>query len=271
MLEIQNKHDWVEPFLMVAIMFFVLLSLSIFGVIIYIRQKKIKVQSKEEQFKEAIEEILFKILFDGIDFNNINKNFAFRKFNDQPFFRNLMMRSIIDLHKNYDGLQAVRLEAFYRESGLIEDSIQKMKDHEWEVKCMGVVELSEMNIKEVFEDIARISLKTKNKILKITAINACIKLDANRGILHLTGHRYRFDVWTQVNILDAITKLNIEHLNGIDRLLISKNKSVVSLGLKIIKTFQLAELMPEISNITASIDSQSIKKEGIELMEHFQN
>lgn len=271
MIGVQDKNEWVEPFLVVAILFFFLVSLSVFFVIISIRNQKNRNLKKEEQFKEAIEEILFKVLFDGKTYFYFNENFAFRKYLSQVFFRNHLRKSLIELHKNYDGINALRLENFYRESGLIYDSLEKIKNHEWEVKCQGIIELSEMNIKESFEDIAWISLKTKNKILKITAINACIRLDANRGIMHLSRHLDRFDVWTQVNIIDAIAKLNIEHLESIDKLLKSKNKSVVSLGIKISKTFQLAELLPDIEKLTETIESKSIKKEGLELIEHFQN
>ena len=118
-----------------------------------------------------------------------------------------------------------------------------------------------MNVSKAFDIMVKIS-KSNNRILKITALNACIKLNGTNGIVHLIKHKYRFDAWTQLNIIDAIKQGDISDTSGIELLLTSQNKSVISLGLKIIQTMQLSQNIPFVQEVIDTTTSDSIRKEA---------
>jgi hypothetical protein len=201
------------------------------------RKLKLRNQRLERRFTPIIESILSKNLFESAFFSEFS---VYEKLFKNTVFRNLLMESILNLHQNYDGTYAENLEIFYQDSGLINDSYQKLNSEEWQVKCKGIKELAEMNVQEAFEALVGMS-KSSNKILTIVAINACIKLNGTNGIRHLSRHKHNFDFWTQLNILDALKQGNLTQIQGLEYLLASKNKSVVSLGLKAISSLNLSE------------------------------
>lgn len=231
-----NK-EWVPLFLLYAIYFFVIVSLGLFSTIVVTRRLKLRNQRLERRFTPIIESILSKNLFESAFFSEFS---AYEKHFKNTVFRNLLMESILNLHQNYDGTYAENLEIFYQDSGLINDSYQKLNSEEWQLKCKGIKELAEMNVQEAFEALVGMS-KSSNKILTIVAINACIKLNGTNGIRHLSRHKHNFDFWTQLNILDALKQGNLTQIQGLEYLLASKNKSVVSLGLKAISSLNLSE------------------------------
>ena len=229
--------EWVPQFLLYAIYFFVIVSLGLFSTIVVTRKLKLRNQRLERRFTPIIESILSKNLFESAFFSEFS---VYEKLFKNTVFRNLLMESILNLHQNYDGTYAENLEIFYQDSGLINDSYQKLNSEEWQVKCKGIKELAEMNVQEAFEALVGMS-KSSNKILTIVAINACIKLNGTNGIRHLSRHKHNFDFWTQLNILDALKQGNLTQIQGLEYLLASKNKSVVSLGLKAISSLNLSE------------------------------
>lgn len=258
----QNK-SWVEPFLLYSIYFFMFISLVLFSSIIVFRKTKLRNQRLEERFTPIIEHILSQNLFESAFFSEFS---SYEKLFKNGVFRNLMMESIINLHQNYDGSYAENLENFYEDSGLINDSYQKLNSNEWEIKCKGIKELAEMNVIEAFESFIKMS-KSDNKTLTIVAVNACIKLNGSSGIRHLVRHKHSFDLWTQLNILDALKQGNLTHIQGIEYLLTSRNLSVVSLGLKAIQSLNLSEkahfvqeLIDESTNEDILIEARSVLK-----------
>jgi len=262
-----RSNAWIEPFLFYAILFFFIVAVILFLITILSRQKKIRKEHLDNIYETIIEEALMMVLFNDKSFNEVIDNGIPSKLLEDATFREKMMKSVILLHQNYEGIYAKKIENFYFDSRLIKDSFEKLKNPNWEIKCKGIMEVSEMNIYKSFDSLVKIS-KSKNKILKITALNACIKLNGTNGILHLINHKHRFDTWTQINIIDALKRGNIEDTNGIERLLTSKNKSVVSLGLKIIQSLKLSENLVFIEDLIRTSRSQSIQKEARAVLEN---
>ena len=89
------------------------------------------------------------------------------------------------------------------------------------------------------------------------------------GILHLTSHPDPIDEWTQINIINALKKRDIEDTQGIELLLESKNSTVIRLGLKIISTLHLSNKAGFISELIENAPSNAIKFEAQAVMEAF--
>ncbi len=252
------EKDWVKPFLLYSIYFFMAVSLALFSSIIVIRRLKLRNQKLESRFTPIIENILNKNLFESAFFSEFS---AYEKLFKNDVFRNLMMESILNLHQNYDGTYAENLENFYLDSGLINDSYKKLNSEEWQIKCKGIKELAEMNVTEAFGTLVKMS-KSSNKILTIVAINACIKLNGSNGIRHLARHKHSFDLWTQLNILNALKHGNLAQIQGLEYLLTSKNNSVVSLGLKAISSFNLSEKAVYVQELIDDTTNEEILAEA---------
>jgi len=259
--ELYKNSNWVEPFLIGSICLFVGISTVLYLLIIESRNRKIKHEKLRNEYEQIIVELMYSVVFMDVPFSSVKEEQNYAMFLKNTYFREVLTESVINLHKNYDGVYAIKLEQFYKESELINNSFKKLKNYKWEVKCKGITELSEMNITDAFDIIINIS-KSKNKTLKITAINACIKLVGVKGIIHLTEHPYPIDDWTQVNIINAFKKHDIGDTQGVEDLLESKNTTVVALGLKLIKELKLTQKLPHVKQLTERAPNTLIQYEA---------
>jgi hypothetical protein len=256
--ELYKNSTWVEPFLILSICLFVTASFILYVMIIRSRNKNIRQERLRIEYSTIIEKLIFSIIFDDTPFSVIEEDKGYAMHSDLPFFREVITETIMDLHKNYEGVYAQKLERFYKESGLIKDSFKKLRSKKWEVKCKGITELAEMNATKAFDSIINIS-KRRNKTLKITALNACIKLRGTKGIVHLTEHPYPIDDWTQINIINAFKKHDIGDTKGVELLLESQNTTVAALGLKLIKELNLTQKIPYVTQLIARTTNTQLK------------
>ena len=264
--ELYKSGIWVEPFLILSICLFILTSIVLYLLIIRSRSRNIKKNRLHAQYSLVIEKLMSLIVFQDIPFSEIKEDQNFSKLFKKAFFREVMIDSIMNLHKNYEGNFAQKLEEFYNDSGLIKDSFKKLKSLKWEVKCKGITELAEINCIEAFDRIIRAS-KARNKALKITAINASIKLGGVKSMAYLTEHPYPIDEWTQINIIGAFKKHDIGDTKGVELLLESQNTTVISLGLKLIKELKLTQKIPYLTKLVANAPNISIKYEAQNLIQ----
>jgi hypothetical protein len=259
--ELYKNGTWLEPFLILSICLFILTSIILYLLIIKSRSRNIKKNRLLLQYNLVIEKLMSSVVFEDIPFSEIKEDKNFSKLFKKPFFREVMIDYIMNLHKNYEGNFAQKLEQFYTDSGLIKDSFKKLKSLKWEVKCKGITELAEVNCIEAFDRIIKAS-KARNKVLKITAINASIKLVGIESLAYLTEHPYPIDDWTQINIIGAFKKHDIGDTKGIELLLESQNTTVISLGLKLIKELKLTQKIPYLTKLVANAPNSLIKYEA---------
>ena len=266
--ELYKSKDWVEPFLIYSIVLFTVLGMILFLLVMLSRQKYQKEGRLKVEYREIAEKLLLTILFNDVHYADIIRQEPYNKLISAKLFRKVLMKSVINLHHNYEGAYAAKLERFYSDSGLMADSFKKLKNRRWEVKGKAITELAEMNVENAFGILMSLS-QSRNNILKATALNACIKLNGTNGILHLTSHPDPIDEWTQINIINALKKRDIEDTQGIELLLESKNSTVIRLGLKIISTLHLSNKAGFISQLIENAPSNAIKFEAQAVMEAF--
>ncbi|SOE20235.1 hypothetical protein SAMN06298216_0730 [Spirosomataceae bacterium TFI 002] len=259
-LQIYSNTEWIRLFLLCAIYLFVFTSIAMFSFILIARRVKLKKKELDRKFNPVIELILSQNLFESFYYSEF---YIYKSYFRNKVFRNQMTESLLNLHENYNGTFAKKLEGFYADSGLIKDSFEKLKSKEWQIKCKGIKELAEMKVTRAFDSFVKLS-NSENKTLKNVALSACLEIDINKGMNHLIHYKYNLDLWTQVNILDAIRQTNQTELEGIECLLLSKNTSVVSLGLKAISTLGLSE---KASFVLELIDQTNCTKTLIEAKE----
>ncbi len=263
-----TNGSWEEPFLKVSICMFIGTSFLLYFLIIRSRFKNIKKEKLLIEYNGIIEKIMFLVAFQDLPCLAFQEDQDYMKYAKNAFFREKLMESIINLHKNYEGIYAKKLEIFYKDSGLMTKSLKKLKNLNWEVKCKGITELAEMNVIEAFDSIITTS-RARNKTLKITALNACIKLAGTKGIVHLAEHPFPIDEWTQINIINAFKKHDIGDTKGVEFLLESKNTTVISLGLKLIKELKLTQKVHYVSKLAANAPNTIIRYEAQNLLQAF--
>ncbi|WP_433763505.1 HEAT repeat domain-containing protein [Flavobacterium ginsenosidimutans] len=264
--ELYKAGQWEVPFLTFSIYLFILGSFIMYLIIVASRSNKIKKERLRNEYSSLIEKVMSSVIFEDASFSTIKEDKNFLVLFDTSFFREVLTESLINLHKNYEGIYAKKLEQFYKDSGLIKDSFRRLKSLKWEVKCRAITELAEFNVNEGFDLIIAFS-KARNKTLKITAINACIKLGGTKSIAYLVEHSDPIDDWMQLNIINAFKKHDIGDTEGIEFLLESQNTTVVTLGLKLIKELKLTQKVPHVAQLAAQASNTVIKYEAQSILQ----
>ena len=264
--ESYKNGNWEVPFLTFAIYIFVCASFILYLFIVASRNTKIKQERLRTEYDKEINQLMTSVIFEDASFAAIKENKNFLVLLDTSFFREVLTESIINLHKNYEGVYAQKLEQFYKDSNLIKGSFKKLKSLKWEVKCKGITELAEFNINDAFDKII-IHSKARNKTLKITAINACIKLAGTNSIIYLVEHPDPIDEWTQLNIIDAFKRHDVGDTEGIEHLLESQNTTVIALGLKLIKELKLTQKIPFVAQLAEKAPNTMIKYEAQSILQ----
>jgi hypothetical protein len=258
---------WVDSFLFWCIALFMVVAAMLFILTIAIRSEKIERRKRHGSYSHVIDTILMSVVFSGRTHASLIADDEFRKYFRINNFRKQLMKALINLHQNYDGNPARVLETFYFESGLMKASLCKLKNRKMQVVCTGIQELAEMKVTKAFPALVKLS-QSRNKEIKITAIKACAKLNGNRGLVHLIYHKDPIDLWEQVNIISAFKRNYAEENEEVEQLLTSANTTVISLGLKIIHTLELARKVPYIADLIENAPNEQIKLEATDLI-HF--
>lgn len=264
--ELYKNGQWEVPFLTFSIYLFVAASFILYLIIVGSRNSKIKKERLSKEYSTTIDKIMSAVIFENVPFSEIKEDKNFLVLFDTSFFREVLTESLINLHKNYEGIYAQKLEQFYKDSGLIKSSFRKLKSLKWEVKCKGITELAEFNIKEAFDQIIVFS-KARKKTLKIVALNAAIKLEGTESIKYLVDHSDPIDDWMQLNIIGAFKKHDIGDTVGIEHLLESQNMTVVTLGLKLIKELKLSQKVSHVAQLASQTTNTIIKYEAQSILQ----
>jgi len=264
--DLYKNGGWEVPFLTFCVYLFVIASFILYLVIVASRNSKIKKERLTKEYSTVIDKVMSDIIFDDVPFSTIKKDKNFLVLFDTSFFREVLTESLINLHKNYEGVYAEKLEQFYKDSGLIKASFRKLKSLKWEVKCKGITELVEFNIEEAFDQIIVYS-QARNKTLKIVALNGCIKLEGTQSIKYLVDHSDPIDDWMQLNIIGAFKKHDVGDTEGIEHLLQSQNTTVITLGLKLIKELKLSQKVPHVAQLADQTTNVIIKYEAQSILQ----
>lgn len=267
-LQFFSELDPADFIIVGAISIFTIVSIILFVAIVLSRLYHIRQAVHFEKNSDTINNLLLEILFNDKNYVDLMEDKKLLRLFSIPQFRAQLMESVINLHQNYEGEYAESLRKFYVESQLMADSFVKLRNKNWEIKCKGIKELTEMNIKRAYVHLVELS-KSNHPILKINALNGCIKINGPQGIIHLAKHKFTIDLWTQLNIIDALKKTSLLDTQNIELLLESKNNSVISLGLKIIHTFKLFEKQAFVEALLQHKHARHIQQEAENLLANF--
>jgi len=155
----------------------------------------------------------------------------------------------------------MKLEEFYRRTGLINLSFKKLQSRRWNHKCEGIRELSQMNVQEAFNDIQK-CIRYNHSTLTLEALIGVIQLKGLEGLNVLHDFNEPINDWVQLNILYEIKNASHTSETNFSDFLSSTNESVVVLGLRLIEVFNQNQNADLIREMLESNNSQSIKNQA---------
>lgn len=218
------------------ILLFFSLSLLFLILLLISRLRKIGNQKKTAFYKQLADNVVFSVLFADKSYADLLLDAEYVENSKNEFFRLLLLDSLITLHRAYSGTYSQKIELFYTESGLIQETYKKLKSRKWSVKCEAIIELAEMNIVDSHPLIQKYVV-AKNLTLRQEAIVALVKLRGLGGLSFLANYDEMLSDWMQLNLM-AVIKNNFPATEEpfYNKFLLSSNNSVALFG-KRLKAF----------------------------------
>lgn len=247
------KYIWDYPegiqLLLIVLILLLLFSTVLFITLIVVsRIRKKQKNSRQRRYANHIEETLFAIAFDNRTLKDLKKEKNFIRRWNKKKYKQQFLRELIKLHRLYGGEIAIKLQHFYQSSGLMQLSYEKIRSNKWYLKCDGIQELSELEIKKSAPVIRKYTT-SENDTLKMVAIIEFLHLVGLEGLSLLKDYDQPLNDWIQLNLLESIKEKQIEQVPDFGYLLTVQNTSVVTFGLRLISLFHQNQHIPQILSL----------------------
>ena len=120
-----------EIFLILVIILFFSLSLLFLILLVISRLTTIQRLKKKSINDSTAGKMLFSVMFENKTFGDLSTEKKHQSNLSNKFFREALLDSVIKLHKSYTGEYSKRIETFYYDSLLIEESYKKLRSRRW--------------------------------------------------------------------------------------------------------------------------------------------
>jgi len=252
---------------------FLALSLLYLVSILFFKKKlsgnTINTLNKRSELAPIISNFLFHSAQDSTDEQKeyVNLKIEIREYLRNSSFRKILSEILFDLQKDVSGTTEERLFKLYKELDLDQDSFAKLKSWRWEVVSQGILELTQMQVKESYQLIIKF-INDKRSTIRKQAEIATIKL-RNEGIDYiLDSTTYAISEWQQLKMIEALGGLKDYKPPKFKSWLISENKDVVLFALRLIKHFNQNEAASSIIQLVKHKNDQ-IKLAAIQCIKDF--
>lgn len=242
--------------LLVICIALILLSIVFFLMTtIYLRMNKLRRKTLNQKYAQHIEKMLFSIAFDQATMTDLRGDKDFNRRWKKKVYRDQFLEELIKLHRLYGGDIALKLQEFYRISGLLKLSYNKIRTRKWYLKCEGIQELSEMEIKKAAPIILE-HTKSQNETLKMVALIEVLHLQGLKGISLLRDYKEPINDWIQLNLLESIKEAQTTEVPEFGFLLKSSNQSLVIFGLRLVSLFHQNQYLGQVKDLQLSSSRQ---------------
>jgi hypothetical protein len=250
----------VEDLLLLAILCLTSISLFFFLMTLYKKISRIKEIKKKKEFQLQIDDLLYNLLFNEMEVQEIIEDPNFRDHKNIRLFQQVAIKTLIGLHHNYSGTYSRKLEHFFAESGLAAYSLEKLNSGNWAHIVEGIRDLSSLHYTPAYPRI--VSYKNhKNNFVKTEVLLGMIKLKGTSELLKFKTSKVYFNDWVQSNILYVVKNFKISAPENLHELLESKNRSIFLLAVRLMNYYSLPEHYEVLSRIFEKMDDPLLKKE----------
>lgn len=228
----------LEPRYKIVIALVVILlivSAVLITIVLRERSRKNNVENRERRIKRQVEPIIQEVVFsdqEKSEFKDSVKKIL--RITDSALYRKsnmeILNQLLIYYHRNLGGETFARTEMLYRETGLKKIALDNLKSGEWHIKAKAINDISSMRITECLYEILQYT-DHENHNVRYEAQYAAVKLGGKKAMGFLDNLDTQMSEWQQMRLLDECLKFEYELFENIGPWLRSKNESVVTFAL----------------------------------------
>ena len=242
------KPLWIAVFIMGIISFLMILGLILTRRYHILQARKFR--NLSTRFQAPLSSIMFDSEYDFDIATETGKKEAKALFQadlEIPENRQVLIDTIMLLHRNLAGETATRLESLFVSLGLAQDSLDKLDSRNWFVIARGICEISQMRVEDSYGKV--LELTTHPATLVRSEAQLCvIKFTKQLPITFLDQHVYPLAEWEQLNILETFLRLDTQDVPDFSRFLYSTNIAIVAFAIRMICFFKQLNAAGELKN-----------------------
>ncbi len=149
------------------------------------------------------------------------------------------------LKKGVSGQPGKNIEMLYRQLGLNNISVARLRDRQWHVIAKGIQDLAIMNQLDYEQEIFAFT-NHQHPIVRMEAQIALVFLHQYQGLRFFENLVYPLTEWHQVKLLELLVSHPISSREDVCRWLQSPNTSVVQFALKLIGAQHAGDFLNEV-------------------------
>lgn len=258
----------IQVIWIVIVVEFCLIMVS-FIFLLWIRFNYAKNRKKHKTLKEKYQTLLINFIYLTEDEIDEKKSIQHQllKAVKNTFEREVIQKLILRLHADLSGELATFLEELYRDLDLVQYSLKKMKSNAWYVKIKGIREVTQMNVKGVYDETLRL-INHENELLRNEAQLTMVKLYHFKGLAFLDKLEFPITEWQQIQLIEEIQSIRNEELPDLTHWLKSDNEHVVIFSLKLVKLFNQIQTQELLIKLIMH-PSKLVRQNAIAVIEYF--
>jgi len=280
MIDFQNFTEYFKQLPIILKIIWVLiflLSISILGLILYLKKLRINLRANEKKFvkfQKIYEEILINYLYAGDEENKISTeqekliNKIKREIKSK-FKRNIIISVMSKLIDDISGEMADSIILFYFETGLINHSLKKLKSNKWNIVASGIKELAQFKVTDVNDEIIK-HIKHPNREVRNEAQLYLVGLFHFKGLEFLDNFKTPLSEWDQIQLLETLQNFDNQEIPNISPWLKSENHSVVKFALKLARIYNQFDVIDTLLELLKH-ENQEIRVQAINVLGYFQD
>lgn len=184
------------------------------------------------------------------------------------FKRRIIVSTLLRLRNEISGEMAESIQKLYFQSGLIGYALSRLKSKKWYVVAKGIRELTQLQVKEVYDEIITLVNHPKKEIRKEVQLYL-VTLFHFEGLEFLNVLQTQLSEWDQIQLLEVLQRFDDQELPDINKWLKSNNNSVVAFTLKLAKIYNQFEVKDSIMELLGH-QQKEIRVEAINVLSHLQ-
>ncbi len=190
---------------------------------------------KIEEYGDIFENILNEYLFTDEDKAGIRLSLK-RICGKSRLAKDVLIKSILDLHKNFTGDFSDSLRHLYFEMELDKTSVAKLSEKSWYLKVKGLREITEMKVYDAAGKVVRLT-DSGNYEVRSSAQVAALTLQGFSALSFLGFTGKVITDWQQMCFLKILTGFESKTIPDFSKWLGSTNDSVVIFSIKLISYY----------------------------------
>lgn len=237
---------------------------------------RIQVRKREQitsKYQEEYEQLLITYLFSSPEenetFSTEQKEIVefFKTVVTDSFKRKILIGSLLKLKNDISGEMADSIDLLYVHIGLIDYTFENLRSRRWHLIAKGIRELTQFNVTKA-QQVVLNNINHPRREVRKEMLLYLVQLFRYKGLNFLDTLTMQMSEWDQIQLLEALGRINTHETFEINHWLKSHNDSVILFSLRMAKIFNLFEIKEELLELLHH-PNQKIREEAIHLLNHF--